>query len=144
IDRLRSQIGFVSQEVFLFSESVYQNVGFGTENADQETIYGAAALASGDKDIRGLVRGYETLLGERGVNLSGGQKQRLSLARAIVTEPPILILDDALSAVDVKTEEAILRGLRRRPRKNTELISAHRISTVKEADRIFVLDRGEL
>jgi ATP-binding cassette subfamily B protein len=144
LETLRAQIGFVSQEVFLFSENVYQNVGFGLETVEEGTIFGAAALASVHQDVQGLVRGYETLLGERGVNLSGGQKQRLSLARAVATEPPILILDDALSAVDVKTEGMILRGLRSRARRNTELISAHRISTVKEADRIFVLDRGEL
>jgi ATP-binding cassette subfamily B protein len=154
LETLRAQIGFVSQEVFLFSENVYENIGFGLRREDEEdaerrieregTVFAAAALASVHQDVSGLLRGYDTLLGERGVNLSGGQKQRLSLARAIVANPPILILDDALSAIDVKTEESILRGLRGRSRKNTELISAHRISTVREADRIFVLERGEL
>jgi ATP-binding cassette subfamily B protein len=154
IDTLRAQIGFVSQEVFLFTENVYENIGFGLHRDEEEdrerkieregSIFGAAALASVDQDVQGLIRGYETLLGERGVNLSGGQKQRISLARAIAAKPPILILDDALSAIDVKTEEQILRGLRSRNPRNTELISAHRISTVREADRIFVLDRGEL
>jgi ATP-binding cassette subfamily B protein len=148
IDELRAQIGFVSQDVFLFSETVFENLGFGIygkEAAEREAIVKAAArMAAVDDDLRALPRGYETLLGERGVNLSGGQKQRVSLARAIATEPSILILDDALSAVDVKTEEAILGGLRKRPGKNTELIAAHRISTVKEADRIFVLEKGEI
>jgi ATP-binding cassette subfamily B protein len=154
LETLRAQIGFVSQEVFLFSENVYENIGFGLRREDEEdaerrierqgTVFGAAALASVHQDVSGLLHGYDTLLGERGVNLSGGQKQRLSLARAIVSDPPILILDDALSAIDVKTEENILQGLRSRARKNTELISAHRISTVREADRIFVLERGEL
>jgi ATP-binding cassette subfamily B protein len=154
IEKLRAQIGFVSQEVFLFTENVYENIGFGLHRDEEEdrerqieregSIFGAAALASVDQDVKGLLRGYETLLGERGVNLSGGQKQRISLARAIATRPPILILDDALSAIDVQTEERILRGLRSRQPRNTELISAHRISTVREADRIFVLDRGEL
>ncbi len=148
IERLRAQIGFVSQDVFLFSENVYENIGFGIYELDpverERRIVAASRLASVEDDILALPRGYRTLLGERGVNLSGGQKQRLSLARAIATEPSILILDDALSAVDVKTEEAILRGLRARPGKNTELIAAHRISTVKFADRIFVLEKGEL
>lgn len=148
LEDLRAQIGFVSQDVFLFSETVHENVGFGVHGrapAERDAIVKAAArMAAVDDDLRALPRGYATLLGERGVNLSGGQKQRVSLARALATEPSILILDDALSAVDVKTEEAILSGLRNRPRRNTELIAAHRISTVKEADRIFVLEKGEI
>ena len=148
LEELRAQIGFVSQEVFLFSETVYENIGFGIHareaKAREAAIRSAARMASVDSDLLALPRGYETLLGERGVNLSGGQKQRVSLERAIATEPSILILDDALSAVDVKTEEAILSGLRNRPGKNTELIAAHRISTVKDADRIFVLEKGEI
>lgn len=148
IEELRSRIGFVSQDVFLFSESVFENIGFGIHDrpvAEREAIVKAAAkMAVVDADLEALPRGYATLLGERGVNLSGGQKQRVSLARAIATEPSILILDDALSAVDVRTEEAILNGLRSRPKRNTELIAAHRISTVKEADRIYVLEQGEI
>jgi ATP-binding cassette subfamily B multidrug efflux pump len=148
LEELRAQIGFVSQEVFLFSETVFENIGFGIHGrpaAEREVIIKAAArLAAVDADLLALPKGYATLLGERGVNLSGGQKQRVSLARAIATEPSILILDDALSAVDVKTEELILSGLRNRPRRNTEIIAAHRISTVKEADRIFVLEKGEI
>ncbi len=149
LEELRAQIGFVSQDVFLFSENVFENVGFGirigADTGGREPVVGEAArLAAMEEEIAGLPKGYETLLGERGVNLSGGQKQRLSLARAVATNPSILILDDALSAVDVKTEEVILRNLRSRSRKNTELIAAHRISTVKGADRIFVLDQGSL
>lgn len=148
IEILRSQIGFVSQDVFLFSESVYENVGFGLvgwndEEKAQAITRGAEAAAIGN-EIRGLPGGFATLLGERGVNLSGGQKQRLSLARALAAAPHILILDDALSAVDVKTEESIIRSLRTSGAKTTELISAHRISTVKTADRIFVLEQGEI
>ncbi|MBS1961672.1 MAG: ABC transporter ATP-binding protein [Bdellovibrionales bacterium] len=148
LDALRAQIGFVSQEVFLFSDTVYENLGFGVHGKSvdelESTVVAAARLAAVDEDLRALPGGYSTLLGERGVNLSGGQKQRVSLARAIAPSPSILVLDDALSAVDVKTEEAILSGLRKRPGKNTELIAAHRISTVKEADQIFVLDQGAI
>lgn len=148
LQALRSQIGFVSQDVFLFSESVSENIAFGLMGRNQEekerAIARAAEAASIGNEIRGLPGGFGTLLGERGVNLSGGQKQRLSLARALATDPSILILDDALSAVDVKTEESITRGLRTIGSKATELISAHRISTVKNADRIFVLEHGEI
>ncbi len=148
LDALRAQIGFVSQEVFLFSDTVYENLGFGVHGKSvdelESTVVAAARLAAVDEDLRALPGGYSTLLGERGVNLSGGQKQRVSLARAIAPSPSILVLDDALSAVDVKTEEAILSGLRKRSGKNTELIAAHRISTVKEADQIFVLDQGAI
>jgi ATP-binding cassette subfamily B protein len=148
IEELRARIGFVGQDVFLFSESVFENIGFGIQNkTDDERrsiVKKSAELAGVDQDIRGLPKGYETLLGERGVNLSGGQKQRVSLARAIAIEPEILILDDALSAVDVKTEKEILGRLKNRPNRNTELIGAHRISTVREADRIFVLEKGEI
>ena len=148
LEDLRAQIGFVSQDVFLFSDSVTENLAFGVQGRSPQEktaiIHAAARLASVEEDLVGLTKGYDTLLGERGVNLSGGQKQRVSLARALAMAPPILILDDALSAVDVKTESAILNGLRNRPGKNTELIAAHRVSTVREADQIFVLDGGEI
>lgn len=150
LEVLRSQIGFVSQDVFLFSESVFDNIGFGLADASrsiadrENAVFQAAEMAAVGAEIRGLPSGFSTLLGERGVNLSGGQKQRVALARALATSPPILILDDTLSAVDVQTEEKILRNLRSRTGKNTELIAAHRISTVKDADCIFVLEKGEL
>ena len=148
IDVLRSQVGFVSQDVFLFSEDVFDNIAFGLKpapKAEHETIVERAVkTASVGADILMLEKGYSTQLGERGVNLSGGQKQRVSLARAVAKDPAILILDDSLSAVDVKTEEAILKGLRSRSNRNTELIAAHRISTVQEADCIFVLHEGKL
>ncbi len=155
---LRRQIGYVGQEVFLFSESVTENVGFGLAewaarsgseaNAFSAGLYQrvlpATELSSVHSDVQGLVSGYETRLGERGVNVSGGQKQRLTLARALCKEPSVLILDDALSSVDVRTEEKILSGLRSRAGRNTELISAHRVSTVQLADRIVVLDQGRI
>ena len=141
---LRKQIGYVGQEVFLFSESVTENIGFGLAECLQSRVLSAAQLSSVHSDVLGLVGGYETRLGERGVNVSGGQKQRLTLARALCKEPSILVLDDALSSVDVRTEEMILSGLRSRTGRNTELIAAHRVSTVQLADRIIVMDQGRV
>lgn len=145
---LRRQVGYVGQDVFLFSDTVLENVayglasGFGHESPD--LIHQAAHLACVHDDVLGLTGSYSTRVGERGVTLSGGQKQRLTIARAIVKEPPILVLDDALSSVDVQTEERILRGLRARPGRNTEIIAAHRISTIQDADRIVVLENGRI
>lgn len=147
IEDLRRQVGYVSQDVFLFSESVVENVAYGLhgwmERGDQILpIHEATQLASVHDDVLALSDSYRTRLGERGVNLSGGQKQRLTIARALARQPSILVLDDALSSVDTETEERILRGLRARPGRNTEIIAAHRISTVKDADRIVVIDGG--
>lgn len=144
IEELRKQVGFVSQEVFLFSETVIENIAYGIQSPQAASIEQATRLACVHEDIVGLVSSFGTRLGERGVNLSGGQKQRMSIARAIVKEPPILVLDDALSSVDVQTEEKILKGLRARPGRNTEIIAAHRISTIQDADRIVVLDLGQV
>ncbi len=142
---LRNQVGYVGQDVFLFSETVTDNVAFAFRpTGPAGDVEFAASSASVHDDVLRLEQGYATRLGERGVNLSGGQKQRLTLARALAKQPSILILDDALSAVDVQTEERILRGLRARAGRNTELIAAHRISTVKEADRIVVLEAGRI
>jgi ATP-binding cassette subfamily B protein len=144
---LRRQVGYVSQDVFLFSETVVENVAVGlhdwADRADhQATIHEAAAMAAVHDDVVNLVASYDTRLGARGVNLSGGQKQRLTIARALAREPAILVLDDALSSVDVHTEERILKALRDRPGRNTEIIAAHRLSTIQDADRIAVLAGG--
>ena len=152
---LRGAIGFVSQEPFLFSESISDNVAFGVSaptshaaapgtEADEHTVGGASAVARLDKDVAGFPAGYDTLVGERGITLSGGQKQRTALARAVMTDPRILILDDALSAVDTYTEEEILSRLRRVMQQRTSIIVSHRISTVREADQIVVLDDGQI
>ncbi len=148
-EELRNQVGYVSQEVFLFSETVTENVAYGIHhwlelNQPVAPIEEATRMASVHEDMLGLVEGYRTRLGERGVNLSGGQKQRLTIARAIAKQPAILVLDDALSSVDVQTEERILRGLRARAGRNTEVIAAHRISTIKDADRIVVIEQGRI
>jgi ATP-binding cassette, subfamily B, multidrug efflux pump len=168
---LRSAIGFVPQEPFLFSDTLGDNVAFGldaiagagwagqagetgnarTENRSakasaerNERIEAAAAVARLDKDVADFPKGYDTMVGERGITLSGGQKQRTALARAVVIDPRILILDDALSAVDTYTEEEILSQLRTVMRERTSIIVSHRISTVRDADRIFVLDDGRI
>jgi ATP-binding cassette subfamily B protein len=147
---LRGAIGFVPQEPFLFSDGLADNVAFGLDAIEQAgedrtaKILAAAAVARLDKDIAVFPRGYETIIGERGITLSGGQKQRTALARAIVIDPRILILDDALSAVDTYTEEEILLRLRKVMRQRTSIIVSHRISTVRDADEILVLDEGRI
>lgn len=141
---LRSSIGFVPQEVFLFSDSIRNNIRFGVESLTEEAMIQAAKDADVHDNIVDFPNGYDTLLGERGINLSGGQKQRISIARAIAKNPSILIFDDCLSAVDTETEENILQALDRIMQGKTSIIIAHRISSVKNADRILVLDKGKI
>jgi ATP-binding cassette subfamily B multidrug efflux pump len=150
LSRLRGAIGFVPQEPFLFSDTIAENIAFGVQAADvhgdviTRRVKDAASVSRLDKDVETFPKGYETAVGERGITLSGGQKQRTALARAVMVDPRILILDDALSAVDTYTEEEILGRLRGVMRQRTSIIVAHRISTVREADQIFVLDRGRI
>ena len=144
---LRGMIGFVPQEPFLFSETLAENVAFGVpgvKQSDPARIEAAAAVAQLEKDVRDFPHGYETMVGERGITLSGGQKQRTAIARAVVTNPRILVLDDALSAVDTYTEEEILSRLRGVMKERTAIIISHRISTVRDADQIIVLDAGRV
>ena len=151
---LRGSIGFVPQEPFLFSASLAENIQFavgadlppegGSHGTAGERMRHAAAVARLDKDVEGFPNGYETMVGERGITLSGGQKQRTAIARAVFADPRILVLDDALSAVDTYTEDEILTRLRAVLRQRTSLIIAHRVSTVRRADQIFVLDRGRI
>src|SRR2546429_5220971 len=142
--QLRSSIGYVPQETFLFSDTLAENIGFGVERVDRKQIEWAADVAGLTEDIAGFPDGYDTLVGERGLTLSGGQKQRTAIARAILREPRILILDDALSSVDTYTEEKILDQLRGVMRGRTSLIVSHRISTIRDADLICVLDEGRI
>jgi ATP-binding cassette subfamily B multidrug efflux pump len=180
ISTLRGAIGFVPQEPFLFSDTIAENIAFGTEPRTPRTlqaprtprtpkapgpaepqmpptafslvddpelterIRAAAAVARLDKDVEAFPNGYNSLVGERGITLSGGQKQRTAIARALMVDPKVLVLDDALSAVDTYTEEEILRRLTSVMRQRTALIVSHRVSTVRDADRIFVLDRGRI
>ena len=150
---LRTAVGFVPQEPFLFSDTLADNVAFGLDATDaaerhdaarQDKILTAAAVARLDKDVADFPKGYETMVGERGITLSGGQKQRTALARAVAIDPRILILDDALSAVDTYTEEEILSRLRGVMRERTAILVSHRISTVRDADQILVLDGGRI
>jgi ATP-binding cassette, subfamily B, multidrug efflux pump len=142
--QLRSSIGYVPQETFLFSDSVKENIAFGVADAEQAEVESAARIAGLSGDIAAFPDRYEALVGERGITLSGGQKQRTAIARAVLREPRILILDDALSSVDTYTEEQILGQLRGVMRDRTSLIISHRISTVRDADIICVLDEGRI
>ena len=140
----RERLGLVPQEVFLFSDSIRNNILFGVDDGDQQKVEKAAKLADVHDNIIGFPNGYETLLGERGINISGGQKQRISIARALIKNPEVLILDDCLSAVDTQTEENILNGLKTNQANSTTIIIAHRISSIKHAHRILVLEHGKI
>ena len=139
---LRSRLAIVPQDTFLFSATVAENIGYGVEHAAREAIEQVARTARLDDDVRGFPRGYDTMVGERGITLSGGQRQRAAIARALLRDAPVLLLDDCLSSVDTNTEEAILHGLRAEMRRRTALIVSHRVSAVREADLIVVLEDG--
>jgi ATP-binding cassette, subfamily B, multidrug efflux pump len=141
---LRKNIGFVPQETFLFSETVGENIAFGVENTDEAQIRSAAEAANIAGDIEGFPEKYRTMVGERGITLSGGQKQRTAIARALIRNPRILILDDALSSVDTQTEDKILNHLRKVMQGRTTIFISHRVSTVRNADMIAVLHGGRI
>ena len=144
IEDLRNSIGYVPQSTFLFSETINKNIKFGNENASKNEVRDAAKEVCLSNEIKLFKNGYNTLLGERGVNLSGGQKQRLTIARAIIKKPKILILDDSLSAVDTETEEIILSNINKVSKDITLLIATHRISTAKNCNKILVLENGKV
>lgn len=144
LEALRASIGTVPQDPFLFSDSIADNISFGSIHADRNDVERQAELADVAEDICGFAQGYETVVGERGVTLSGGQKQRVSIARALMKEPPMLLFDDALSAVDTETEVTILSNLKLRLNGLTAVLITQRLSCVHLADRILVLDQGEL
>jgi ATP-binding cassette subfamily B protein len=144
LGELRKMIGYVPQEPFLFSTSLRANLTFGRDACSAEEVARAVKIAKLDRDLEVFPQGLETVVGERGVTLSGGQKQRATLARALITDPPVLILDDCLSSVDAQTEAEILHELRAILKGKTCLIVSHRISAVKEADEILVLDEGKI
>ena len=144
IQILRRAIGYVPQDTFLFSETLRENIAFGVQEATDTRVSDAAGVACIDSDISGFPQRYDTMVGERGITLSGGQKQRTSLARAVIRDPRILVLDDSLSSVDTDTEERILRGLRGVMRERTTILVSHRISTVQNADQIILLNAGRI
>lgn len=144
LDALMGAMGYVPQDHFLFSMTVRDNIRFAKPDLEQAAVEKAAALAFINQEIKAFPEGYDTMVGERGVSLSGGQKQRISIARALIVEPELLILDDALSAVDAKTEEAILSNLKETRQEKTTIITAHRLSSVMHAKEILVLDEGEI
>jgi ATP-binding cassette subfamily B protein len=141
---LRRHCGVVPQETFLFSESIAENIRYGVARPSAEAFDRATEVSQISQDVAAFPKGYETMVGERGITLSGGQKQRTSIARALLTEPRILMLDDALSSVDTGTEVQILRGLREFMKGRTSILISHRISTVKDADEIIVLEEGAI
>lgn len=144
LDSLRSSIGYVPQDAFLFSDTLSNNIKFGKEDATQEEIVQAAKSAAVHDNIIGFNKGYETILGERGISLSGGQKQRVSIARALIKDPKIFLFDDCLSAVDTETEEEILQNLNKLSSNKTTIIVSHRVSSAKNADKIIVLEEGKI
>jgi ATP-binding cassette subfamily B protein len=143
-EELRRQIGYVPQETFLFSATLGQNIAFGVKDAAESEIRRAAEIAGLAPDIEGFPDGLKTIVGERGITLSGGQKQRAAIARAVLRNPRILILDDALASVDTATEERILAELSSVMRGRTTILISHRVSTIRNADRIFVIEHGEV
>lgn len=144
LNDLRNSIGFVPQDAFLFSDSIKNNIKFGNEDATDEEVITVAKKAVVHNNIIGFTKKYETVLGERGITLSGGQKQRVSIARAMIKDAPVLLLDDCLSAVDTETEEAILNNLLEFCQNKTTIIVSHRVSSAKNADKIIILDDGEI
>jgi ATP-binding cassette subfamily B protein len=143
LDLLRSRIGVVPQDSFLFSDTLRENIALGADD-QQERVESASAISRLSQDLSDFSDGYETVTGERGVTLSGGQKQRTALARAVIREPTILILDDAMSSIDTHTEEEILSGLRQVMENRTTILISHRISTVQHADQIIVIEDGKI
>jgi ATP-binding cassette, subfamily B, multidrug efflux pump len=140
----RKHFRVVPQDVFLFSDTIENNIRFGKEDATEAEIHNAARIADLEETIQSFELKYNTLLGERGINLSGGQKQRLSIARAIIGNPDVLLLDDCLSALDTQTDERIVSALKRERQGKTNIIISHRISSIHHADRIYVLNNGSI
>jgi ATP-binding cassette, subfamily B, bacterial MsbA len=144
LDSLRAQIGIVSQDVMLFDDTVYRNILYGNLQASEEQVLEAARAAYADDFVQRMPRGYETVIGERGVRLSGGEKQRLAIARALLRNPPILILDEATSSLDSASEQMVQGALENLMKHRTTFVIAHRLSTVRHADNIVVLHAGAI
>jgi subfamily B ATP-binding cassette protein MsbA len=141
---LRRQIAIVSQETFLFNDTVLNNIRYGRPDASQAEIFAAASNALADEFIAGMPAGYETVIGERGAKLSGGQRQRIAIARALLSDAPILILDEATSALDTESEALVQKALSNLMQNRTTIVIAHRLSTIRRADKIVVIDAGRV
>jgi ATP-binding cassette subfamily B protein len=141
---IREHIGIILQDPFLYAASVFENIKIAAKEVDSEQVYRAAKIAAIHKDIVNFEEGYNTLVGEKGVTLSGGQKQRIAIARMLLLNKPVLIFDDSLSAVDTSTDLEIRKALKENNKELTSIIITHRITTAKEADKIIVLDNGEV
>jgi ABC-type multidrug transport system fused ATPase/permease subunit len=141
---LRELTGIVSQDIILFNDTISENISFGREGASESEVVEAAKLAFADEFIRELPGGYDTEIGERGLKLSGGQRQRIAIARAILKNPPILILDEATSSLDTVSEALVQKALEKLMKGRTTIVIAHRLSTIKNADRIIILDKGRI
>jgi ATP-binding cassette subfamily B protein len=144
LEVLRKSIGYVPQDTFLFSDTIRENIAFGKLDATDQEIEEAARLAQIYEEVMNFPEGMNTVIGERGMTLSGGQRQRIAIARAILMDPPILLLDDALSSVDIQTEERVLGGLEKFLRGKTSILVTHRIAPLRRADRIIVLEEGQV
>jgi ATP-binding cassette subfamily B multidrug efflux pump len=144
LDWLRSRLAIVPQETFLFSATIEENIAFGVDRATPDDVVRAARVAQLDPDVRGFPQGYATVIGERGITLSGGQRQRTAIARALMRDCPVVLLDDCLASVDTHTEEGILEGLRGETKDRTALLVSHRVSAVRHADLIVVLEDGAI
>jgi ATP-binding cassette subfamily B protein len=144
VESLRSHIGVVSDDAFLFSDTIRDNIAFGRPDADMDDVIAAARAAGANEFIQAMPEGYESVIGERGYDLSGGQRQRVSIARLLVTEPAILVLDDATSSVDVRIEQEIHESLHDVMEGRTTLVIAHRLSTINLADRVVLMERGRI
>jgi subfamily B ATP-binding cassette protein MsbA len=144
LNSLRKSLGIVSQENFLFNATIRENIAYGREDVDEDTLQDAARAAYAHDFIQQLPRGYETLIGERGVKLSGGQRQRIAIARALLKDPDLLILDEATSALDTEAERIVQKALENLMHSRTSLVIAHRLSTVLKADRIIVMQNGQI
>ncbi|MDR3333387.1 MAG: ABC transporter ATP-binding protein/permease [Treponema sp.] len=144
LGELRGLFGVTPQDSYLFSDSIKNNIGYGLDNSGEQLLKKAAALSAIDRDLEAFSQGWDTLIGERGLTLSGGQKQRVAISRALIGNTPILILDDALSAVDAETEKRVLTGLLEERRGKTTIIVSHRVSTLRSADLVLVLDKGRI
>jgi ATP-binding cassette subfamily B protein len=144
LDLLRRSVGYVPQEAFLFSETLAENITLGAPDASAEAVTAAAQRSRLSADLEQFPDAFNTMIGERGVTLSGGQKQRTAIARALIKDPAVLVMDDALSSVDTRTEEEILNGLREFMEGRTSIVIAHRVSTVRSADQIIVLEDGRI